>query len=247
MASAATQAVKTQADSLGLKFEQSLTWFQDQQELLRDSAEALAKEGHAEGVDHLRKNLEELLDAQQKVVCHEAALKQLRARYTEAAAVVTDFKAELQQLAAEAALSMAAKLKQTREETLKEFDKATWDPLHPGQPFPGDEDEDVVMNSTQSVAPNMKCPLTMKDIFALAEPVEDHKGVVYDKTAIEEYIKKNGKGKGSVTCPNAGAQHTVSLKDLKPAKRVIRQAKQNKKGGASQTQASRAEVVIDDE
>lgn len=42
---------------------------------------------------------------------------------------------------------------------------------HAGEPMPGEEQEDIVMTSTQSNILNISCPLSGKPITELAEPV----------------------------------------------------------------------------
>lgn len=42
---------------------------------------------------------------------------------------------------------------------------------HAGQPMPGEEQEDVVMTSTQCNLLNITCPLSGKPVIELADPV----------------------------------------------------------------------------
>lgn len=42
---------------------------------------------------------------------------------------------------------------------------------HAGQPMPGEEQEDIVMSSTQNNLLNTKCPLTGKPVTELQNPV----------------------------------------------------------------------------
>lgn len=42
---------------------------------------------------------------------------------------------------------------------------------HAGQPMPGEEQEDIVMTSTQCNILNVTCPLSGKPVAELAEPV----------------------------------------------------------------------------
>ncbi|CAN4104213.1 unnamed protein product [Withania somnifera] len=85
---------------------------------------------------------------------------------------------------------------------LRQFQEAIWHVHHAGQPMPGDEQEDIVMTSTQCNLLNMTCPLSGKPVTELAEPVRsmDCKHI-YDKKAIMQYIKsKTSRGQ----CPVAG-------------------------------------------
>ncbi|CAI0409199.1 unnamed protein product [Linum tenue] len=54
---------------------------------------------------------------------------------------------------------------------IRQFQEAVWNVHHKGQPMPGEEEEDIVMTSTQSNLLNVKCPLSGKMITDLAEPV----------------------------------------------------------------------------
>uniref|UniRef100_A0A0E0PR90 SP-RING-type domain-containing protein n=1 Tax=Oryza rufipogon TaxID=4529 RepID=A0A0E0PR90_ORYRU len=45
---------------------------------------------------------------------------------------------------------------------IRQFREAVWNVHHAGQPMPGDEQEDVLMTSTQTSILNVTCPLTGK-------------------------------------------------------------------------------------
>ncbi|KAK8953938.1 E3 SUMO-protein ligase MMS21 [Platanthera zijinensis] len=73
---------------------------------------------------------------------------------------------------------------------------------HEGQPMPGEEQEDIVMTSTQSILLNMTCPLTGKPIVELENPIRsmDCKHV-YEKDPVMHYIISK---KPKAPCPVAG-------------------------------------------
>ncbi|KAG0455275.1 hypothetical protein HPP92_024567 [Vanilla planifolia] len=73
---------------------------------------------------------------------------------------------------------------------------------HEGQPMPGEEQEDIVMTSTQNNLLNMTCPLTGKPVTQLENPVRcmDCKHI-YEKNPIMHYIKTQ---KPQARCPVAG-------------------------------------------
>ncbi|KAK2638922.1 hypothetical protein Ddye_026717 [Dipteronia dyeriana] len=54
---------------------------------------------------------------------------------------------------------------------IRHFREAVWNVHHAGEPMPGEEQEDIIMTSTQSNLLNITCPLSGKPIFELAEPV----------------------------------------------------------------------------
>ncbi|MBA0759139.1 hypothetical protein Gotri_022061 [Gossypium trilobum] len=84
---------------------------------------------------------------------------------------------------------------------------------HAGQPMPGEEQEDIIMTSTESSIKNLKCPLTGKHITELTEPVRsmDCKHI-YEKNAILIYIKSHH---NNAKCPESACPKMVH------AKRVI--------------------------
>lgn len=106
-----------------------------------------------------------------------------------------------------------AKIKRSRSDSssvsqshlwLRQFREAIWKVHHGGQPMPGEEQEDIVMTSTESSILNPNCPLTGKPVTELAEPVRsmDCKHI-YDKNAIMQHIRsKDAHGRCPVTgCP----------------------------------------------
>ncbi|KAE9458080.1 hypothetical protein C3L33_10013, partial [Rhododendron williamsianum] len=77
---------------------------------------------------------------------------------------------------------------------LRQFREAIWDLMvvddgkrvhHAGQPMPGEEQEDLVMTSTQSNILNINCPLTGKPITELENPVR-RPDVVEDFTETDD-------------------------------------------------------------
>jgi hypothetical protein len=81
-------------------------------------------------------------------------------------------------------------------------------------------DADLVLDEEDGTtgARNAKCPITMKRIEALDEPVEDMMGFIYEKDAIMKYIGS----KRSVDCPEAGTTHKVSKADLKVSRTALK-------------------------
>ncbi|XP_026396174.1 E3 SUMO-protein ligase MMS21-like [Papaver somniferum] len=55
--------------------------------------------------------------------------------------------------------------------SLHQFREAIWNVHHAGQPMPGDEQEDIVMTSTQTSILNITCPVSGKPITELQDPV----------------------------------------------------------------------------
>ncbi|RYQ96662.1 hypothetical protein Ahy_B08g092504 isoform A [Arachis hypogaea] len=82
---------------------------------------------------------------------------------------------------------------------VRQFKEAVWKVHHEGQPMPGEEQEDIVMTSTQSSILNMTCPLTGKPVTELEEPVRSVECKhIYEKRIIMQYIKSSNR------CPISG-------------------------------------------
>ncbi|XP_044479226.1 E3 SUMO-protein ligase MMS21-like isoform X1 [Mangifera indica] len=100
-----------------------------------------------------------------------------------------------------------------KESLMRQFREAVWNVHHAGEPMPGEEQEDVIMTSTQCNLLNFTCPLSGKPVTELADPVRSVECKhIYERDAILAYIKsKNKNGR----CPVAGCP-----KILKAAKVV---------------------------
>lgn len=81
----------------------------------------------------------------------------------------------------------------------RNFKEAVWNVHHAGQPMPGEEQEDIVMTSTQNNILNIICPLTGKRVVDLQDPVRcmDCKHI-YEREPIMEYIRTK---KPQPVCP----------------------------------------------
>ncbi|PIN15728.1 hypothetical protein CDL12_11624 [Handroanthus impetiginosus] len=87
---------------------------------------------------------------------------------------------------------------------LRQFREAVWNVHHEGQPMPGEEQEDIIMTSTESNLLNITCPLTGKPVTELAEPVRsmDCKHIYEKKPIIQHIRSKVSQGRCPVTgCP----------------------------------------------
>jgi hypothetical protein len=85
-----------------------------------------------------------------------------------------------------------------------------------------DEDIELQGGGTSSWK-NSKCPLSMKDIMELKEPVEDSHGFVYEKEALSTYMgqmKPNRQGK--FKCPVAATELWITREEMKPAHRLLK-------------------------
>uniref|UniRef100_A0ACD5TDQ7 Uncharacterized protein n=2 Tax=Avena sativa TaxID=4498 RepID=A0ACD5TDQ7_AVESA len=128
---------------------------------------------------------------------------------------------------------------------LRQFREAVWDVHHAGQPMPGDEQEDVVMTSTQSIILNIKCPITMKPVIELSNPVrcQDCRHI-YDKDAIIDYIRRNKAPK----CPVAGCPKVLPhVARINCDSYLLMEIEELRSSGPGATNASDVEDILDDE
>ncbi|CAK8535059.1 unnamed protein product [Lathyrus sativus] len=95
---------------------------------------------------------------------------------------------------------------------VRQFKEAVWKVHHEGQPMPGEEEEDIVMTSTQSNILNFKCPLSGKPITELQEPVRSMQcRHIYEKQVIMQYIQsKNNRTR----CPIPGCPKVLDANVL---------------------------------
>ncbi|KAI7750393.1 hypothetical protein M8C21_013410, partial [Ambrosia artemisiifolia] len=87
---------------------------------------------------------------------------------------------------------------------LRQFKEAIWNVHNSGLPMPGEEQEDIIVTSTQSILLNNTCPLSGKPVTELSEPVRSMDcNHIYEKSVIMQYIRsKHGKPKCPVAaCP----------------------------------------------
>lgn len=87
-----------------------------------------------------------------------------------------------------------------------------------------DEDIEVLDDGGQRWA-SEKCPVSMKEVLSLTEPVKDSRGYVYEKSSVLEYLRGHGNG---ARHPVAGVQGILTREELKPADEVLRAIRRNK-------------------
>ncbi|CAN6354361.1 unnamed protein product [Urochloa humidicola] len=90
----------------------------------------------------------------------------------------------------------------------RQFRESVWSVHHAGQPMPGEEQEDVVMTSTQMNILNVTCPLTGKPVIELTDPVRcvDCRHI-YKKGPVMHYIRS----KKPPQCPIAGCPRVLQV------------------------------------
>uniref|UniRef100_A0ACD5WIU1 Uncharacterized protein n=1 Tax=Avena sativa TaxID=4498 RepID=A0ACD5WIU1_AVESA len=127
---------------------------------------------------------------------------------------------------------------------LRQFREAVWDVHHAGQPMPGDEQEDLVMTSTQNNILNIQCPLTMKPIIELTNPVrcQDCRHI-YDKDPIINYIRRSK----APNCPVAGCPKVLHVARIVSDAYLLMEIEELRSSGPGATNASDVEDILDDD
>lgn len=168
----------------------------------------LERENESAMVRGLENNVAELLETCEDLTHQTAAIESIVQIY-QPTAELTDFKKLLETEFLQ--LKAAASSDSQKHQLMRQFREALWNVHHGGQPMPGEEQEEVVMTSTQSTVLNITCPVTGKPITELVEPVRcvDCKHI-YEKKAIMLHISKSPQAK----CPIAGCPKIVRANKL---------------------------------
>ncbi|CAN8269312.1 unnamed protein product [Cochlearia groenlandica] len=168
--------------------------------MMKNIAVQLEKDNQTDKVKDLENSVAELLELYGDCAHRSSAIQSVANGYTPVEEL-TDFKKLLD--------DEFTKLKATTSSVpqndllMRQFREAVWNVHHAGEPMPGDDEEDIVMTSTQCPILNMTCPVSGKPVTELADPVRsmDCKHV-YEKAAIMHYIVNNRNAK----CPIAACR-----------------------------------------
>lgn len=101
----------------------------------------------------------------------------------------------------------------------------------------GDSDDDVQVGDG-ALFKSHRCTLTQKHIFELQDPVEDRHQFIWERAAIEQYIRT----KRGVAMNPAQTTSPITLQELKPARRVLRAAEKARRDAATQGAQGTQEV-----
>ncbi|KAL8171906.1 hypothetical protein V2J09_023710 [Rumex salicifolius] len=173
--------------------------------MMKDIAVELEKENKTEMVKEIEADLTELLNAYDECALFSTVLQSTKDIY-EPGPQLTDFN----QLFKNEITKLKAGNSSNRQKLqyVNQFREAVWNVHHPGQPMPGEEQEEIVMTSTHNVLLNNKCPVSGKSVTELEEPVRsmDCKHV-YEKKAIMHYM--NSSKALPIRCPIPGCRGTL--------------------------------------
>ncbi|KAK8953945.1 E3 SUMO-protein ligase MMS21 [Platanthera zijinensis] len=167
--------------------------------IIKNIAVDLEKARRSDKVKELEKVFLELLESHDNCTHLSEAILRTGQNYQNSDQP-TDFRKHLEDEVEK--LKKAAPFVPLESRFYRQFKEAIWNVHHEGQPMPGEEQEDIVMTSTQSILLNMTCPLTGKPIVELENPIRsmDCKHV-YEKDPVMHYIISK---KPKAPCPVAG-------------------------------------------
>eukprot|EP00798_Chlamydomonas_sp_ICE-L_P020750 gene20750-27570_t len=160
----------------------------------------------------LRELYKGILTLQADTESHELALIGLKSGYAAHGAQTTNFEVDIKRL--QVNQNQQRNFDPETSLELANFDEKT------GLAVPANGDEDVVVDDGGAFM-NEKCPLTARLVMDLEDPVEDAKGFIYSKFAIEQHIRQESR-KGPVKCPVSGTSHYISIGELKASESIFR-------------------------
>ncbi|KAL1346266.1 E3 SUMO-protein ligase MMS21 isoform X2 [Arachis hypogaea] len=165
---------------------------------MKEIAVEFEKHNESDKVKELEDAVLELADLSEDSVHLSSAVQAIANRYQPKEEVVNNFRKlledEVSKLKGQSTTSDP-----NSNPLVRQFKEAVWKVHHEGQPMPGEEQEDIVMTSTQSSILNITCPLTGKPVTELEEPVRSVECKhIYEKRIIMQYIKSSNR------CPISG-------------------------------------------
>ncbi|KAF5787177.1 putative E3 SUMO-protein ligase Nse2 (Mms21) [Helianthus annuus] len=170
---------------------------------MKEIGVSLEKQNKTQMVKELETEFVELLKAYEECANLSTAVESVGNMYRPSEQV-TDFKKLIDnEMVKTKRRSSAPQVSQL----LRQFKEAIWNVHNSGLPMPGEEQEDIVMTSTQNILLNNTCPLSGKPVTELSEPVRsmDCKHI-YEKSVIMQYIRsKHGQPK----CPMAACPKII--------------------------------------
>lgn len=156
----------------------------------------LEMDNQSQMVKELEAGVLQLLEAYEDCACFSSALQSVGDVY-QPGEQLTDFSKLLEYEMAKAKASSSSTSQ--NHPLLRQFKEAIWHVNNAGLPMPGEEQEDIVMTSTQCNLLNRTCPLSGKPVTELSDPVRSMECKhIYDKMVIMQYIRSNN---GNVKCP----------------------------------------------
>ena len=108
---------------------------------------------------------------------------------------------------------------------LQRFEREVWNVRHEGEPMPGEEEDVYVADAGR--LKNQKCPITMRSVLDLEDPVAAACGHIYDRQSVLAHVSQSGPQRGVRTakCALAGCQGIVKVADLRSCKEDVAREK----------------------
>ncbi|XP_054816285.1 E3 SUMO-protein ligase MMS21 [Prosopis cineraria] len=167
--------------------------------LMKEIAVDLEKDKQSDMVKELEDAVVELLDISEDFAHFSSAVQSVADRY-QPGEELTDFRKLFEEDASKLKANSSSDPK--KHPLIRQFKEAVWNVHHEGQLMPGEEQEDIVMTSTQPNILNMKCPLTGKHVTELVEPVRSMEcRHVYEKKTIMQFMRSKH---SRIQCPVTG-------------------------------------------
>lgn len=214
-------------------------------DFVTEFAEHFERAQASDKVDSCRTALAQIIMLEAQIKAQAEAFIEASQGYTAAIDSSTDFLARLEEYGAQIPVCNPEE-----EERFKEMQEKVWRVSHPNEPMPNaaaaDEDEDIVVAASGSdLARNTKCPITAKEVLDISDPVVDNVGFVYEREAIEDYLRRQpGQGNRPLNAPIAGTSHKITIPGLKKASKVIREQRRRLRRPQQETE-TQADVILD--
>ncbi|KAJ8765223.1 hypothetical protein K2173_011903 [Erythroxylum novogranatense] len=170
--------------------------------MIKEIAVDLERRNESKKVKSLENMVAELLDSYEDSMHHASAIESVANNY-QLGTELTDF----EKLLETEFLNIKSAVTRENHPLMRQFREAIWNVHHAGQPMPGEEQEDIVMTSTQCNILNITCPLSGKPVTELAEPVRSAECKhVYEKKDVMHHISSH---RGQVKCPVAACPKSL--------------------------------------
>ncbi|XP_020527818.1 E3 SUMO-protein ligase MMS21 isoform X2 [Amborella trichopoda] len=162
-------------------------------------AEDLERDNRFEMVKELEDATLELLAASDDAAHFSSALQSIGMNYR-SGNEATDFKKLIEKEVIK--LKEQSSFVPQSHPLFRQFKEVIWNVHHAGEPMPGEEQEEVIMTTSQSNILNITCPLSGKPVIELENPVRsmDCKHI-YEEQAIKHYMRTR---RTRCQCPVAG-------------------------------------------
>lgn len=174
-------------------------------------AEDLERENRSDMVKQLDEAALELIPVSDDIVRLSSALQSIGREY-----ISTNEPTDFKKLMDEHISKLEADSPTVPENHLfyKQFKEAVWRVHHADDPMPGEEQEEIIMTTSQCNLVNMTCPLTGKPVTELEDPVRSTECKhIYEKQAVMHHIRVHAK-KRACKCAAAGCPKMLTADKL---------------------------------